>query len=286
MTDPRDLVRAFADDLDDADVAYGHGAADARTEAEHLVLGYRDAHGWSPGAPDALRALLERRIEERVPVAHLTGRVWFAGRWFVVRPGVMIPRSPLQELMLAGFRPWLRRRPERILDLCCGGGALGIAAALQFPEATLTLADVDAAAVACARTNVSRFGLEARAEVRKSDLFDALDRERYDLVIANPPYVPAGEIAQLPPEYCSEPVEGLAAGPDGLECWRAVFGALGAWLEPRGLLAGEAGNTAPALAGAFPELPFIWPELVNAPRLVHGDFGVFLLDGDSLSTPG
>lgn len=286
MIEPRDLVRAFADDLEDAEVAFGHGAADARTEAEHLVLGYRDAHGWSPAAPDALRVLLERRIEERVPVARLTGRAWFAERWFVVRPGVMIPRSPLQELILAGFRPWLRGKPDRILDLCCGCGALGIAAALEFPEASLTLVDVDAAAVACARANVARFGLENRAEVRPSDLFEALDGPRYDLVIANPPYVPVDEIAQLPAEYGSEPVGGLAGGADGLDRWRGILGALGAWLEPRGLLAGEAGNTAPALAGAFPELPFIWPELVNAPRLANGDFGVFLLDGDGLSTPG
>ncbi len=285
MTDPRDLARAFADALEAADIAFGHGAADARAEAEHLVLGYRDAHGWSPAAPDALRALLERRIRERVPVAHLTGRAWFAERWFVVSPGVMIPRSPVQELILDRFRPWLRRPPDRILDLCCGCGALGIAAALEFPEASLTLVDVDPAAVACTGTNVARFGLEARAEVRSSDLFEALDGPRFDLVIANPPYVPAAEIAHLPPEYGSEPAGGLAAGPDGLACWRRVLGGLGAWLEPQGLLAGEVGGTAATLAEAFSELPFAWPELVNAPRLANGDFGVFVLDGDCLSTP-
>lgn len=286
MIDPGDLARAFADDLEAADIAFGHGAANARAEAEHLVLGYRDAHGWSPAAPEALRALLERRIRERVPVAHLTGRAWFAERWFVVSPSVMIPRSPLQELILDRFRPWLRRAPERILDLCCGCGALGIAAALEFPEASLTLVDVDAAAVACARANVARFGLEARAEVRRSDLFDALDGGRYDLVIANPPYVPEGEIAHLPPEYRSEPAAGLASGPDGLECWRRVLAGLGTWLEPHGLLAGEIGNTAAALAGAFPEMPFTWPEFINAPRLANGDFGVFVLDGHGLSSPG
>ncbi|MDE0350560.1 MAG: 50S ribosomal protein L3 N(5)-glutamine methyltransferase [Gammaproteobacteria bacterium] len=285
MTDPRDLVRAFADDLEVADVAFGHGAATARAEAEHLVLGYLDAHGWSPVAPEALRALLARRIRERIPVAHLTGRAWFAERWFVVSPGVMIPRSPLQELILDRFRPWLRKAPDRILDLCCGCGALGIAAALEFPGASLTLADVDPGAVACARTNVARFGLETRAEVGASDLFDGLDGDRYDLVIANPPYVPASEIAQLPPEYGNEPTGGLASGADGLACWRGILGALGAWLEPGGLLAGEVGDTASALAGAFPELPFTWPELVNAPRLANGDFGVFVLDGDGLSTP-
>ena len=285
MTDPRDLARAFADDLDAADIAFGHGAADARAEAEHLVLGYRDVHGWGPTAPGALRALLERRIRERVPVAHLTGRAWFAERWFVVSPGVMIPRSPLQELILDRFRPWLRRPPHRILDLCCGCGALGIATALEFPEASLTLVDVDSAAVACAGTNVARFGLGTRAEVRSSDLFEALDGPRFDLVIANPPYVPAAEIAHLPPEYGSEPAGGLAAGPDGLACWRRVLGGLGAWLEPEGLLAGEVGDTAATLGEAFSELPFAWPELANAPRLANGDFGVFVLDGDCLSTP-
>lgn len=284
MTDPRDLARALADDLDAADIAFGHGAADARAEAEHLVFGYRDAHGWSPATPDALRALLERRIRERVPVAHLTGRAWFAERWFVVSPGVMIPRSPLQELILDRFRPWLRRPPDRILDLCCGCGALGIAAALEFSEASLTLVDMDAAAVACAGTNVARFDLEARAEVRSSDLFEALDGRRYDLVIANPPYVPTAEIARLPPEYGSEPPGGLAAGPDGLACWRRVLGGLGAWLEPHGLLAGEVGDTAATLAEAFSELPLAWPELANAPRLANGDFGVFVLDGDCLSS--
>lgn len=286
MIDPGDLARVFASDLEAADIAFGHGAANAQAEAEHLVFGYRDAHGWSPAAPAALRALLERRIRERVPVAHLTGRAWFAERWFVVSPGVMIPRSPLQELILDRFRPWLRRTPDRILDLCCGCGALGIAAALEFPEASLTLVDVDPAALACARVNVARFGLETRAEIRASDLFEALGGRRYDLVIANPPYVPAGEIPHLPPEYGSEPSGGLASGPDGLEGWRRVLAGLGAWLEPHGLLAGEVGNTAAALAEAFPELPFTWPELVNAPRLANGDFGVFVLDGHCLSTPG
>ena len=284
MTDPRDLARTFADDLEAADIAFGHGAANARAEAEHLVLGYLDAHGWSPAAPDALRALLARRIGERIPVAHLTGRAWFAERWFVVSPGVMIPRSPLQELILDRFQPWLRGAPDRILDLCCGCGALGIAAALTFPKASLTLVDVDADAVSCARVNIARFGLEPRAEVRRSDLFEGLDGDRYDLVIANPPYVPAGEVARLPPEYGSEPVGGLASGPDGLACWRGVLGGLGAWLEPDGLLAGEVGDTAAGLAEAFADLPFIWPELVDARRLANGDFGVFVLDGRCLST--
>ena len=286
MTDPvESLVAAFAARLERADVAFGHGAADARAEAELLVLGYLDGHRWDGAAPPALQALLERRIRDRIPSAHLTGRAWFAGRWFEVEAGVMIPRSPLQELIVHGFHPWLSRKPERILDLCCGCGALGIAAALRFPAAHLTLADIDARAVACARRNVARFGLSGRAEVRVSALFDALPPSTHDLVLANPPYVPAGEITRLPEEYAREPHHGLASGADGLDCWREILAGLGAWLAPHGLLAGEAGHRAAALATAFPELSFVWPDLTDAPRLADGDFGVFLLDGDRLSTP-
>ncbi len=279
------LISEFAARLEGAGVAFGQGAVDARAEAELLVLGYLDAQPWHDGAPGALRALLERRILDRVPAAHLTGRAWFAGRWFEVEPGVMIPRSPLQELIVEGCRPWLRRSPDRILDLCCGCGALGIAAALQFPDARVTLSDVDARAVDCARRNIVRFGLPGRVEARVSMLFDALTPRTYDLVLANPPYVPEAEVAELPAEYGREPRQGLASGADGLDCWRKILGAVGAWLDTDGLLLGEIGHRADALAQAYPATPFVWPELRNAPRLAGGDFGVFALDGECLSRP-
>ena len=279
------LVSEFATRLEGAGVAFGQGAVDARAEAELLVLGYLDAQPWHDGAPGALRALLERRILDRVPAAHLTGRAWFAGRWFEVEPGVMIPRSPLQELIVEGCRPWLRRSPDRILDLCCGCGALGIAAALQFPDARVTLSDVDASAVDCAHRNIVRFGLSGRVEARVSMLFDDLTPRAYDLVLANPPYVPEAEVAGLPAEYGREPRQGLASGADGLDCWRKILGAVGAWLATDGLLLGEIGHRADALAQAYPATPFVWPELRNAPRLAGGDFGVFVLDGECLSRP-
>ena len=286
MTDTAaSLIRAFATRLEGADIAFGHGAVDARTEAELMVSGYLDAHGWHDGAPTALRALLERRVRERIPTAHLTGRAWFAGRWFEVEPGLMIPRSPLQELILQDCRPWLRRSPERVLDLCCGCGALGIAAALQFPGADVTISDVDPRAVDCARRNIARFGLSGRMEARASMLFDALAPVTYDLVLANPPYVPAGEVSKLPPEYGREPRRGLASGVDGLDCWRRILAGVGAWLATDGLLLGEIGHRAEALARAFPATPFVWPELRDAPRLAGGDFGVFALDGECLSRP-
>ena len=282
MTEPASaLIDGFARRLETADVAFAHGAADARGEARLLVLGYLEGHAWDAAAPPALRALLRRRIEARIPAAHLTGFAWFAERWFQVSPGVMIPRSPLQEAILNGFHPWCRRPPTRILDLCCGCGALGIAAALRFPDARATLVDVDPAAIACSRRNIERFGLAGRVQARLGSLFDGLPAERFDLILANPPYVPKAELEGLPPEFLSEPRLGLAAGDDGLDCWRAILAGLGGRLRPGGLLAGEAGNVASALQREFPALSFIWLELERAQRLADGSFGVFVLDANA-----
>lgn len=285
MTDSvEELVAAFADRLARAELAFGHGAGDARSEAELLVLGYLDRHPWDGTAPAALQALLERRISERIPSACLTGRAWFAERWFEVDPGVMIPRSPLQELILDRFHPWLRRTPERILDLCCGSGALGIATALAMPGAEVVLVDIDRNAIACAQRNIARFGLGGRVEARVSSLLQGVAGEAFDLVLANPPYVPSGELAELPPEYGHEPRHGLESGSDGLDSWRQIVASIGSHLHPDGLLAGEVGHLAPDLAEAFPALPFVWPELARTAPMRSGDFGVFLLDADCLST--
>ena len=277
------LIEAFAERLAAAgNLAFGHGAADAKAEAALLVLGYLDAHPTAAEAPDALESLLRRRIEARIPAAYLTGRAWFGGRWFEVVPGVMIPRSPLQEMIGDGLSPWLKRPPTSILDLCCGSGALGIAAALRFPGAHVALTDIDPTAVACARRNIDRFGLAGRVEAHAGSLFDALPRHRYDLILANPPYVGTAELEGLPLEHRHEPRLGLAAGADGLDCWRSVLAGVGNWLADDGLLAGEIGNAASALRDAYPCLAFIWPELENAERLADGTFGVFVLDAESM----
>ena len=277
------LIETCAERLARARLAFGHGAADARGEAELLVLGFLENHPLRECTRDVFDGLLEERIKRRVPSAYLTGEAWFAGRWFAVRPGVMIPRSPMQELVCRGFRPWLRRAPERVLDLGCGTGCLGIAAALEFPAARVLLADIDAAAVANARINIDRFAVADRVQARRSDLFDELDREAFDLVLANPPYVPQREFLALPPEYAHEPRRGLEAGADGLDCWRRLLREVGAWLSSDGLLVGEAGNTSAALDAAFPDLPFVWPELAGAQRLADGGFGVFVLDAASIA---
>ena len=153
------LIEACADRLAREQLAFGHGGADPRSEAELLVLGFLENHPLDANTRDALEELLERRIVQRVPCAYLTGEAWFADRWFAVRPGVMIPRSPIQELILCDFRPWLRRAPGTVLDICCGTGCIGLATALQFPQARVMLADIDAVAVANARANIERFDL-------------------------------------------------------------------------------------------------------------------------------
>ncbi len=277
------LIKRCADRLARESIAFGHGGSDPWTEAELLVTGFLENHPLDENVRDALDGLLERRIVGRVPCAYLTGEAWFAERWFAVRPGVMIPRSPIQELIRYGFRPWLRRTPETVLDICCGAGCLGIATALQFPGARVTLADIDEAAVANARMNIERVELGDRVEARLSDLFDGLDREVFDLVLANPPYVGQSEYRGLPPEYAHEPRHGLEAGVDGLDCWRRLMASAGPWLRSDGLLVGEAGNTSQGLAAAFADLPFVWPEMTRAERLSDGGFGVFVLDAVALT---
>lgn len=277
------LIEACADRLARESVAFGHGGANPRGEAELLVMGFLENHPLDERTRGALDDLLERRIVQRVPSAYLTGEAWFADRWFAVDPGVMIPRSPIQELIRSDFQPWLCRTPETVLDMCCGTGCLGLATALQFPDARVTLADVDEAAVANARINIERFALADRVQARQSDLFDGLDAQVFDLVLANPPYVPRPELLALPPEYAHEPRHGLEAGEDGLDCWRRLMAAVGPWLRSDGLLVGEAGNASAALEAAFPELPLVWPEITRAERLSDGGFGVFVLDAAPLT---
>ena len=173
------LIEACAVPLAREPLAFGHGSVNPRSEAELLVMGFLENHPLDENTRGALRDLLQRRIAERIPSAYLTGEAWFADHWFAVQPGVMIPRSPMQELIRCDFRPWLRRKPETVLDICCGTGCLGIATALRFADARITLADVDEAAVANARTNIERFALADRVEARRSDLFDGLDRQEF-----------------------------------------------------------------------------------------------------------
>lgn len=258
---------------------FGHGTDNAWDEAVALVLGVArlpdDRASLGQPLSAALNAriqeLLGRRIDERIPLAYLLGHARFAGLDFLIEPGVVIPRSPIAELIQQDFSPWLKQPPRHIIDLCCGCGCIGIAAALNYPDAQLTLVDVDDQAISLARKNVSLHALEDRTMVVQSDLFAALTPGRFDLILSNPPYVDGTDMRALPPEYRHEPGLGLDGGPDGLSVVQRILAALPERLTADGLLVCEVGASAPALLRAFPKTEFYWPDLIG------GGEGVFIL---------
>lgn len=274
-----DLIEAVNEQFERADLHYGHGTDNPWDEAVALVLGvtaFADdeelpRHPVPEVAVRKILALAERRIVERQPLPYLLGRCTFAGHEFLVDQQVIIPRSPIGELILTGFRPWLRRRPARILDLCCGTGCIGIAAALEFPGVSVVLADISDEALELARKNVAHHGVGDRVSVVRSDVYAGIDG-RFDLILANPPYVDAADLASAPAEYRHEPPLALDGGADGLKILRMIIDELPAHLDPGGVLIGEAGGSAAALSRAYPALPFIWVDLEN------GGEGVFVLD--------
>jgi ribosomal protein L3 glutamine methyltransferase len=288
---PRETVGAAIDrvarKLESTRVYFGHGTDNARDEAAEIVFfaaGIAHALGADayPARLTAARraridALLERRITLRVPLAYLTHRAFFAGLELYVDERVLVPRSPIAELVLQRFSPWVNaRRVRRILDIGTGSGAIALACAAAFPRAQVDAVDVSVAALQVARRNQRRLGLQKRVRVLRSDYFAAVEGCRYDIIVSNPPYVGRAEMRALPREYRHEPRLGLASGADGLDAVRAIFAAARRHLNRAGILVVEVGNTERALLKAFPKMPFIWPEIAM------GGGGVFLLRAEDL----
>ena len=268
----RETARAFRA----ARLHFGHGTANARDEAAWLI-----AHvvGVIPGEllpnqpvlPDRqreIRRLAARRIRERIPLAYLLKEAWLDGRRFYVDRRVIVPRSFISELLRERLRPWLRRPVRRALDLCTGSGCLAVLLALAFPKATVAATDLSAAALQVARKNVNQYKLKRRVRLLRSDLFAALEGERYDLMVTNPPYVDTRTLRRLPPEYDYEPSAALTAGRDGLDFVRRILADARSHLNPRGLLVCEVGDARRALERAYPRLPFVWPETSESPGCV------------------
>ena len=224
----------------------------------------------------AVLALFQRRIDERIPACYLTGEAWFAGLSFKSDPRALVPRSPIAELIESGFEPWLGgREVHRALDLCTGSGCIGIAMAHYQPEWEVDCVDLSDDALALAAENVAR--LEARnVRLLKSDLFSALDGEVYDLIVSNPPYVTHAETDALPPEYAHEPEMGLRAGDDGLDLVLEILRDAPAHLSAEGLLVCEVGESEHALVDLLPELPFAWVEFKV------GQMGIFVISRDEI----
>jgi ribosomal protein L3 glutamine methyltransferase len=269
-------------------VFFGHGTSDARDEAAELVFFVAGlAHELGSSAytqvlsarqETRIDALLQRRIAERLPLPYLTHRAFFAGLELYVDQRVLVPRSPIAELVTLHFQPWVGDRSvRRILDVGTGSGAIALACAMAFPRAKVDAVDVSAAALQVCRRNVRRLGLQKRVNVIRSDYFAAVQGRRYDIIVSNPPYVGRAEMRSLPKEYRHEPRLGLASGADGLDAVRAIFAGARRHLTTDGILVVEVGNTEDALLRAFPHTPFIWPQISM------GGGGVFLLSAGNLA---
>ena len=284
----RDFVLWAEHRFDAAGLYFGHGTDNARDEAVWLVaatlqvpFAELDAQvGRVLTKPEArrVRERVEARIATRKPLAYLLHEAWFAGLRFYVDERVIVPRSLIGEFIHDEFRPWIDPQGvTRILDLCTGSGCIAIAAALAFPEAEVDAADISRNALAVAEQNVGHYHLRGRVHLVQSDLFASLMGRTYDLILTNPPYVDAGDMAALPAEYRHEPELALASGPSGLDAIIRILAAAPAHLNPGGALIAEVGNSCTALAARFPQVPFVW--LTSA----SGDESVFLLGAEQLA---
>lgn len=286
-----DWIDRTAAHLEAAGLHFGHGTDNARDEAAWLVLHSVGAPldgsfvdwGRPVGQAEAaeIRRITGARCAKGVPLAYLLGEARFAGLAFEVGPDVLVPRSPIAELILDGFRPWLDPgRLRRVLDLCTGCGCIGLAAAHYLPQIEVDAVDISEPALAVAARNAARLGLRNRVRLVRSDLFRSLPPRRYDLILANPPYVPTGALQELPAEYRCEPALGLASGNDGLDATLRILAGSPAYLAEGGILVCEVGESEEQLAAALPKVPFLWLEFE------HGGSGVFVLGRDELQAAG
>ncbi len=272
-----DFIRHAASRFEANGLCLGHGHDSALDEAMHLVL---SALHLPPDMPPVyaqsrltaderwrLCRLIDRRISERLPVAYLVGETWFAGICFKSDERALVPRSPLAELIPAGFEPWLAEQTQpRVLDLCTGSGCIGLATAVHHPSWQVDLVDISTDALALARENRTALGLDGeRVRLVHSDLFAGLQGRRYDLIVSNPPYVSQTEFDGLPAEYRHEPALGLVCGEDGMDLVLRMLAEAPAHLHEHGVLIVEVGASEPLLLARLPQVPFTWLEFDSGP---------------------
>ena len=272
----RDLIRYGVSRLNAAQVALGHGSDNAWDETVYLVLHalhlpldtlepFLDARVLSEERNRVLE-LIDRRVTERVPAAYLTNEAWLRGHRFYVDARVIVPRSPIAELLDEGLSPWVQdaQAVDSVLDMCTGSGCLAILSALAFPYAQVDAVDVSPDALEVARRNVDDYGLGDRLALHQSDLFDSLPERQYDVIVCNPPYVNSGSMDVLPREYRHEPHLALAGGADGMDLVRRILQAAPRYLSENGVLVLEIGHERDCFEAAFPELSPVWLDTEEA----------------------
>ena len=281
LTTIADFVRFAATQFHQADLYFGHGTDNPWDEAVAVVLQMLDLPADYPQSMLDAKVLSEERkhllhaiktrVTQRKPLAFITNKAYFAGLEFYVDERVLVPRSPIAELIHNDFYPWLEADNPKVLDLCCGSGCIGLAIAAYIEDAEVVMSDVSEDALTVAEINIERLGLYHKARAVQSDLFDGLENEQFDLIVSNPPYVDAEDLDDMPPEYHHEPEIGLGSGHDGLELTRQILENAAEYMTDQGVLIVEVGNSWPALEEAFPEIEFNWVEFEQ------GGDGVFVL---------
>ena len=277
----KDYLRWAYSCFNRADVFYGHGQDNGWDEALQLVLSALhlpldvpdDLFDWRLvlSEKQAIIYLIKERLGRRVPVAYLTNSAWFCGLEFYVDERVLIPRSPIGELIQQGFGGLLKNSPKRILDMCTGSGCIAIACAEQFPNAEVDAVDLSFEALDVAEFNIERHQLTHRVFPIQSDLFTQLPQDQYDLIVTNPPYVDQDDIEDMPEEFRHEPMLALEAGEDGLVLVKRILAQAGEYLTKNGVLICEVGNSMVHLIEQYPTVPFKWIEFKQ------GGDGVFVL---------
>ncbi len=287
MKSAKNWLEYCAAEMTRAGLFFGHGTDNAHDEAAWMLLHVLGApldgsfEQWdtllNKVQQENLAHLIKRRINERCPMAYLTGEARFCSLNFIVSPDVLIPRSPLAELISEQFSPWLDvSEGGQVLDMCTGGACIAIAMAVYMPGITVDAVDISPSALKVAAQNVERHAVGDRVSLIQSDLFAALGDKRYDLIVSNPPYVSADVFANLPAEYRAEPSGGLVCGEDGLDIVLKILDASPRYMKKQAILLVEVGESAETLLELLPRVPFMWLEFH------HGGDGIFMLGYDQL----
>jgi ribosomal protein L3 glutamine methyltransferase len=283
-----EMIKFAAGEFKRSQIFFGHGTDNEWDEAVYLVLfslGLEQHltdvvlnRNISDKEQQLVLAIIEKRIADRIPSAYLTKEAYFAGFKFYVDQRTLIPRSPIADLILNKFNPWIIEEKVRdVLEIGTGSGCIAISCAYLFPRARISATDIDTDALRVAQLNCAKHRVKSRVKLICSDLFSNISStQRYDIIISNPPYVGEKEFKKLPREYSHEPKLALLAGSKGYELIVRILAEAAKYLKPQGLLIIEMGNSAHRIARKYPQLPFVWLDFE------HGDSEVLLITREQL----